>query len=421
MIVMFGKYLTSTHAMTDRGAKLLLLAAVFFMPISTAATNICMGLTLLAWLIAGGFHERFVSLRDNWFAVGTVGLFLMVCAGSIHSTAESAEILFQIHKYAKLLFMLPAITLLQEDKWRERALLAFSIAMLITLALSLISVVWPLSFVRGTVGGPSDNHFVFRDHIAQNLMMSFFALLLAVKGRFAVSSTKKSFFWVLALVSVIDILFFVAGRTGYVSLIFNMLVFLLFLGSLKKSGIALLVCFIIGIMTIQFSTTFKSRVDLAVTEYRNQDNKDLSSVGQRIEFIKKGILLIEERPLIGFGTGAHKKEFCRVAETKEWCNAGGFHPHNQFIAFGVQLGILGILGYLLFMMTAIKEACNANPEKKILGFGLVATLIADSLFHAPLFLISEAAFFILLFPVLMSGSTVTKPKITASQKMTDVF
>ena len=414
MSVILRRYLTSPHAMTDRGAKLLLLAAIFFMPISTAATNTFMGLTLLAWLIAGGFHERFVSLRDNWFAIGTVGLVLMVCAGSFHSTAEPEDILFQIHKYAKLLFMLPAITLLQEDEWRKRALLAFSIAMLITLALSLISVVWPLSFVRGTASGPSDNHFVFRDHIAQNLMMSFFALILAVKGRFAFTSSKKILYWVLAFLSVIDILFFVAGRTGYVSLLFNILVFLFFLGSTKQRGIALLVCAVIGVLTIQFSTTFKSRIDLAITEYKNQDSKDLSSVGQRIEFIKKGIFLIEERPVFGFGTGAYKKEFCRVAETKEWCLAGGFHPHNQFLAFGVQLGMFGIVGYLLFMAAAVKRAYQTNTEQKMLAVGLVATLIADSLFHAPLFLISEAAFFILLFSVLMSGSIVAKPKSTVS-------
>lgn len=400
---MFASYLTSPNPSIDRGAKFLLLAAVFCMPISTAATNIFMGLTLLAWLISGGFHERFVSLRSNWFAVGTVGLFLMICAGSFHSTGETEDILFQIHKYAKLLFMLPAITLMKDDEWRHRALLAFSTAMLITLALSLISVVWPLSIVRGTAGGASDNHFVFRDHIAQNLMMSFFALVLAVKGRFARTSSKKMLYLILAALCIIDILFFVAGRTGYVSLVLNALVFLFFLGSVKQRGGALLVCILIGILTVQFSNTFKSRINLAITEFQNQDKKDLSSVGQRIEFIKKGAQLIAERPVIGFGTGSYKKEFCRVADTDEWCFAGGFHPHNQFIAFGVQLGAVGIIGYLLYMLAGVLQALRFTGEQKILAIGLIATLFADSLFHAPLFLISEAAFFILMLSILMVG------------------
>ena len=94
--------------------------------------------------------------------------------------------------------------------------------------------------------------------------------------------------------------------------------------------------------------------------------------------------------------------------------AGGFHPHNQFLAFGVQLGMFGIVGYLLFMAAAVKRAYQTNTEQKMLAVGLVGTLMADSLFHAPLFLISEAAFFILLFSVLMSGSIVTKPKSTVS-------
>lgn len=398
-------FLSSPQPTLDLAAKIFLLAAIFFMPMSTALTNVFMGLTLLAWLVAGGFRERFASQRDNWFTVGTVGLFLMVCAGSFYSTAETDDILFQIHKYAKLLFMLPAISLLQENKWRERALNAFGIAMLITLVLSLTSVVWPISIVRGTAGGPSDNHFVFRDHIAQNLMMSFFALILAVKGRFATNSKSKLIYWTFAFLSVIDILFFVAGRTGYVSLAFNVLVFLFFLGNTKQRLIAVITCIAIGLFTIQFSTTFKSRINLAISEYQNQDKKDLSSVGQRIEFLKKGTQLMAERPILGFGTGSYKKEFCRIADTDEWCLAGGFHPHNQFIAFGVQLGIVGIVGYLLFMASAVKQASYAKVEQKILALGLVATLLADSLFHAPLFLISEAAFFMLLFSVLMSGPT----------------
>lgn len=397
------RYLTDSPALRiDHLAKLMLVASLFFMPISTAATNVFMGLTLIAWLLAGGFRARRDALRGNWFAYATLALFLMMCVGATYSTGSREDILYQLHKYAKLLFMLPAITLMQEDAWRKRGLTAFGAAMLLTLMLSLISVVWPLPFVRGTAGGPSENHFVFRDHIAQNLMMSFFALVLLAKGRFESSPIRRGAYFVLGLLSIIDILFFVQGRTGYVSLAFNALVFVVLLRNARERAIALLAFALIAIAAAHFSANFNARVNLAVTEYQAQDEKKLSSVGQRVEFFKKGLQLIKERPLFGFGTGSYHKEFCRVADTEEWCLAGGFHPHNQFIAFGVQLGIAGLIAYLAFLAVCVQQALLLPDPSRIMAVGLVATLIADSIFHAPLFLIAEAAFFMLLLPLFMA-------------------
>jgi O-antigen ligase len=397
-----SKLLNEPQAPMDQAAKILLIISVFFMPISTAATNVFMGLTLLAWFISGGYRKRWESLRINPFAWATAALFLVVCLGSIWSTGNREDILYQIHKYAKLMFMLPAITLMQEKEWRERGLIAFGTAMLLTLALSLLSVVWPLPFVRGTASGPSENHFVFRDHIAQNLMMSFFALILTVKFKFEKKYSNKFIYGLFALLSIIDILFFVIGRTGYVSLAFNAFVFLFFTDSWKERIIAVATIGFIFLFTAQFSTNFNSRIGQAVQEYNSQDEKKLTSVGQRVEFTKKSLQLMRERPLLGFGTGSYRKEFCRVAETEEWCAAGSFHPHNQFLAFGVQLGALGIFCYMAFLLVCAWQAILLPAAQKFMGAGLVATLIADSIFHAPLFLIAEAAFFILLLPVFMT-------------------
>lgn len=403
MTVINLRYLTGIPAQQiDKVAKYFLITSLFVMPISTAATSIFMGLTLVAWLLAGGFYARWEALKGNWFAFATVGLFLVVCLGTFYSTGSREDILFQLHKYAKLLFMLPAITLLQEEKWRKLGLMAFGGAMLLTLALSLISIFLPLPVFRGTAGGASDNHFVFRDHIAQNLMMSFFALVLLVKGHLDPGGRTKLVYLALGLLSIIDILFFVHGRTGYVSLLFNILVFFIFLSNWRSRAIAGIAFALIAITAVQLSPTFNSRVNRALTEYQEQGEKKLTSIGQRVEFIKKGIQLIEERPLIGFGTGSYKTEFCRVADTEEWCLAGRFHPHNQFIAFGVQLGLVGIMAYLIWLVVSLKQVLRLPLESKILGVGLLATLMVDSMFHAPLFLVAESAFFMLMLPLFMA-------------------
>jgi O-antigen ligase len=369
-----------------------------------------MGLTLIAWILAGGYKTRLNQLQRHWFAYSVVILFSIICVGGLYSTGSSKEIFFQIHKYAKILFILPAITLLQDKKWQRCALIAFGSAMFLTLMLSLITVIWPLSFIPSTANGPTNNHFIFKDHIAQNLMMSFFAFLLAVNAFFAKKINIKVILFFLAALAVIDILFFVAGRTGFLSLAFNALVFVFILPNKKQKISGLLLLTILAVLTFQFSENFRSRTELAITEFKSQEKKELTSVGQRVEFFKKSVQLIKEKPIFGFGTGSYASEFCRIADSNEWCEAGRFHPHNQFIAFLVQLGMIGLIFYLVFIGAAIKSASHQPRTIKICALGLVATLIADSITHAPLFLVTEAQFFILLFAVLLTENKKNIPE-----------
>lgn len=389
----------------EKLSKFFLIGAVFFMPISTAATNIFMFLTLVTWLLAGGFMARWEVLRRNSFVHATLLIFFLVVVGSFYSSGSREDVIYQLYKYGKILFILPAITLVQDEKWREAGINVFCMAMLITLILSVVSAIWPLPFVKGTAGGGTGNHFVFRDHIAQNLMMSFFVLIMLAKGLVSTNRKMKFVFISLGLVAIFDILFLVLGRTGYVSLALNLVVFLFFLKTWRERIWAYSVLAVILVLTLLYSSGFNSRIIIAVNEYKNHHANDLSSVGQRIEFLEKSMELIKERPWAGFGTGSQRKELCRVADTTEWCNAGQIHPHNQFMAIGIQLGILGIAAYLIFMGAAVSQARMQRGEFKLLGVGLVATLLADSLFHAPLTLIAEAAIFMLLFPILLAKAS----------------
>ena len=397
-------YFNTPVRQLDVLTRIFLVISLFVLPISTAATNVFMGLTLIAWLAAGGYKARLIQLHGHWFAYAVVILFVIICLGTTYSSGSQGDILFQLKKYSKLLFILPAITLLQDKKWQQRALMAFSASMLLVLFLSLISVVWPLPFVLGTANGPGSSHHVFKDYIAQNLMMSFFALFLAVKAQFASNFKSKVILFTLSILAVIDILFFVAGRTGFISLAFNAVVFLFFLPSTNKKLAGLLVITVIAVITLQFSANFNKRVSSAVTQFKTQEKKEFTSIGQRIEFFKKSMVLIQEKPFFGFGTGAYAHEFCRVADSAKWCEAGKFHPHNQFLAFMVQLGAVGLIAYLAFISAAIKSAANQTRLLQICSIGLVATLIADSITHAPLFLVTEAQFFILLLSVFLTKS-----------------
>jgi O-antigen ligase len=173
---------------------------------------------------------------------------------------------------------------------------------------------------------------------------------------------------------------------------------------LKKWWLCLVSAILFLLASFYLSDNFSDRLKLTVAEYKNQDSNELTSVGQRLEFFKKSVVLIKERPLFGWGTGAYGKEFCRVAISPEWCEAGKAHPHNQFLAFGVQLGLFGLFLYILFLSSAVQLARKLDKPENVMLTGLVGILVVDSVFHAPLFLVAEAQFFILMLGLLAAGN-----------------
>ncbi len=377
------------------------ICSIFFMPIGTAPTFLFMALSIFFWITSGNYTKKFNLLINNKFAQSVVILIFIFFLGSIYSNAEYDEIIYQILKYTKLFFILIGLSLVTDKKWQKIGINVFCIAMLITLFLSLTSVIFPLSFVKGTAGGASNNHFVFKDHIAQNLLMSYFALVMLVKSQETPKILIKYISFVIALLAIIDIVFFVQGRTGYISLVINILLFIIYFSPRKKIWLYIILAVISSSILFGLSKNFTSRIELAATEFQNKESKELTSVGQRVEFFKKSLELIKERPILGWGTGSYAQQFCRVAISEEWCQAGKFHPHNQFMAIGVQIGLLGIGVFLYFLWSAIETARKLDLHQKVLALGLISTLIVDSFLHAPLFLVSEAQFFIIMLGLLL--------------------
>lgn len=395
-------FLARPLALPDKAAKIFLLGAVFFFPISHPITYLLMALCLFAWLAAGGYRMRANALRSHAFAWSALTLVLLIFLGTFYSSGDPADIQRHVAKYAKLAFIPLAITLLQEERWRRYGLDAFALAMGITLLISMLSLFIEIPFMKGSSGKLEGNHHVFKDYIAQNLMMAFFVLTMLVKGFAEPSHRHRLVYWGLALIAIINIMAFVQGRTGYLALAVILVVFVFLQVSPRRRWQSMLAIVIAASVLLPFADGFRERIERAVHELQTHQPDKATSVGARIEMAKTSLDLIRERPLIGWGTGSYPKQFCERAITEKMCAVGGYHPHNQLLSFGVQLGLVGILAYLAFLATAIRQARYFDQSQKTLAIGLVGTLVIDSLLHAPLFLVGEAQFFILMLAVVLA-------------------
>ncbi len=379
----------------------LLIAMIFMVPLSTAGANLFKFAMLLCWLLAGGYAARWDVLRKHPLAWAAVGLYAVVLLSSIYSPVPFSAVQFQWSKYNKLLFLLPAITLLQDGLWQRRALMAFLIAMGVTLFASYLHVFWAFPGAQATQAGAQGNHFVFKNHIEQNIMMSFFVLTCLYGAVLARTGRERWFLGALGVAATINILFFVNGRTGYLTLAACLVLLVVGIpGRWRWPALALVV--LVGAFAAASSANLRGRVDSVVREVQTHEQNGVStSSGQRLGFWLNSIDLIRDKPLLGWGTGAYGRAFCSIADSAEWCRVGAeSHPHNQTLYLGVESGLAGMLVLWIFQCVPLWLARRYPAPRRLLIVGLTAILWIDGLFNVPLYAFTEAFFFLMLFAAL---------------------
>lgn len=149
-----------------------LLVAVFAgAALGSALTNLLSALLLLALVASGQWPHYWARLRRNRVVWCGVALYGVIVVSALWSPASAAEKLRHIEKYSRLLYLPIAVALLDSPVWRRRALAAFALAMLLTLALSWLHAVWPFAWARATRENLAHSHSIFKTYITQGMMI----------------------------------------------------------------------------------------------------------------------------------------------------------------------------------------------------------------------------------------------------------
>jgi O-antigen ligase len=398
--------------LADLAAWLVVLLAAAI-PLGSATMNILMALVVLALLAAGGYAAHWMRIRTNPFALASLLLYALVVVGALWADGAPGEALRVAEKHARIMVGVIAVILLIDERWRRRALLAWMSMMLLTLALSYLHSVWAFPFARATREAITGDHYIFKHHITQNVMMSVFviaALCEAInrwqqRWRGDPAATRWAVFWfAVSLLGMVNVLFFVAGRTGYVTLACNVFV-ACFVLARGRQRVVLVLAVVLGIVALALSSvSLRDRFEGAVSEVEShQATGAQTSAGQRMEFARKSIELISERPILGWGTGSYSLQYCRIARSAEWCRLGSYNPHNQFLFFGVQLGVVGMLAYLLWFASVAYALRPVSRVHRALGYCVLTTLFVHSLLDSPLYIVTEGTWYPLLLGILLAG------------------
>ena len=377
------------HVFLRSAAVFSAIAAFFSIPWTLAGANISLLCLVLAWLLAGDWRQRWDAARGNAVSLPLLVLYAIILLGAVYTTAPWRVVLDHWLKYDKLLLMVIAISLLAQDgKTRERCWTAFTIAALFTLASSYLSIWWRLPWSRAQTLGWGGDHSVFKDYITQSVLMALLmlrGLYLALRANVAWQRGAWLAVAALAFVCNTQLLY---GRTGYVATAVAVLAFVLALVPVRRWWVALALVAVLLAGAVLLSPTIVPRVALGLKEL-GEVPETTTSIGPRLYFLHYGLDLFWQKPWLGWGTGAYHGEFCRIATTPEWCAAGSFHPHNQFLFFMVEHGIPGLLAFAAVFAAALWQAARMERLDRAVAFAFVGVACVGSLTHSGIWLANE--------------------------------
>ena len=115
-------------------------------------------------------------------------------------------------------------------------------------------------------------------------------------------------------------------------------------------------------------------------EYSLLELKNDESGNQRLSFYSNALKIIKESPIIGKGIGSWKYESLKNNKDSRERILSSYYTHNDFLQIIVELGILGILIYMYFIISLLKSLFrNFNSEEsKIFFFIPIIYLLINS-------------------------------------------
>jgi O-antigen ligase len=138
------------------------------------------------------------------------------------------------------------------------------------------------------------------------------------------------------------------------------------------------------------SIHFKTRIAGVVTESQQYAQKtDIqTSAGWRLNAWHRSLQAIAEKPFFGHGVGSWALTVKRIEGEKGASVFGAgnsSNPHQEYLLWGVELGVIGLLLFLLLLFSIAKDALQYSEAIQRAIFSVVAVLAVACLFNSAVY------------------------------------
>ncbi len=371
----------------------------FFLAISTALSNIFLALIMIL-----GVYKIFIDW-DTFKLIFQSEPFrsffyfaLMLIFSALLNYHYLLEAWIGLYKYIEL-FYLPVLAFLfsSKKKYRQFYINSFISAAVLVLVISYLRY-FDAAILKNDLivqylvklGDPS-NPTVFKWHITQNFFMAL-AVLYCFHITIKLSFKLNLKFFIYAIFSIagfFNVLFMVQGRTGHLVLLIG-LVYLLIV-RFRRMGFLFFLFSLAGLLI--FSENFSARLALGLAEvnaWRPLAPTE-GSAGIRVEFIYNSLQLFVNNFFFGSGLGSFARVYADYVANLGMVKP--VNPHNQYILFLVEAGIVGFAAFLALNYVCWQSSARLSDFWKHATRIILLSYGVANLFNSFLFDFSESLFF----------------------------
>ncbi|MDB5744949.1 MAG: O-antigen polymerase [Polaromonas sp.] len=369
------------------------------------------------------FARRAQATRNAMTGLCTplaVLLCLFTFAASLFWTvAPQAEGLTSLAKYGKLIMIILLVLLVRDRREARIGLAAFVFAQIFLLASSwLLFAQFPVPWATSRMA--LGEYSVFSSYLDQGIMSAVFAaicwhLRACLFGKFG---HKIAIFLVVAALA--NVFFVLSGRSGHLVAIALLSIGMMWELPKQYRAIVILLPFLLALGLFFSSAKVQDRLTEVATEVRGYSNQvaQTTSSGIRLQFWQRSLQSIRQHPMAGSGVGSWSHEFNRLEREQNPAHinidANG-NPHQEYLLWGVQLGIPGILLFIALLISVLRDTLKMEtPYARATQSTLLALVIA-CMFNSSIYDAQIGDFFCVLIGLLLAlGFTKTAGEATST-------
>ena len=359
-------------------------------------------ITLLGLFIFNqDLRARFWNFKNQPLLLASGLFILLLSIDSFYSVASLKETLESLWGWRKILLLPLGLVLFNDALWKNK--FAYSLMIFVGVA-SLFCI---LFYLLGLNIREQEPGVLIRNHATQGMIFSVTLFLMSVFLLFKKHTLPIRSQWILGFILVIlgVLVYMTPGRSGYLAFMVVTVYFgyLLFREKLYKM---LSVVFLLSTTLLLTSPLVQDRIELGVKEMQQVDptNIESSSMGMRMVLWKHTIELIQDRPLLGFGTGGFEEAYSqKIKDNPDWEKNIMHDPHNQFLKIWVEMGIFGLMVFLSMLASSLFQ--KSSKMYLHLGIGVLLAWCATSLFSSHFSTFTEGRFIYIWLGIMLASES----------------
>lgn len=355
-----------------------ILPALLFFPIGIIYTGLV--LFLLAWLASGNVAAMCRNLRSSPVLVPSLVLLAIVFLSAVFLSADNSQRWSALVHYQIYIFLLLFISI-GGGQWQIRAKKVF-----------FMGAVYGASMFYLTHLDVMPDWVIFRNYaiysgnksISLGIFLAIAAAWMLNEALYQTSRRLKAIHLMCYFFVAPAILFLAMTRTGIVLLLVLSVIVVIRHIQLNLKGLAMALFTIACIAAAwQLSSVVQSRSQATADAVRAFSKGEMGTgQGNRLQFIKITGQMILEKPILGFGVGGWLQQYPIRAQGLE--TAEMRTPHNDYLLYAADLGMVGLLALLAFHLALLRTAWKFGGKRGMALLLPAVALIVGSLFNAML-------------------------------------